>query len=142
MKSIRSRSERETQDFGSKMAKKMKAPQCICLYGNLGSGKTIFSKGFAEGLGISRKSIKSPTFALMKKYKIGKTDLFHCDFYRINEPDDLLDADLEEIFNQKNALVLIEWPEKIQKLLPKKRIDLLFKYIDENSRTIQIKAVE
>lgn len=139
MKSIISGSERETLDLAAKMAKKRKAPLCICLYGDLGSGKTVFSKGFALGLGIPKKTVKSPTFALIKKYRAGKNDFYHCDFYRINEPDDLLGADLGEIFHQKNAMVLIEWPEKIQKLLPKKRTDIYFKYKDETSRIINIR---
>ena len=139
METIISTSEKQTLKIAEKLAKKSKSPLCICLYGNLGAGKTVFSKGFAQGLGIPPRKIKSPTYTLIRKYEVGlgtapstKTTLYHCDFYRINEPDDLISSDLEEIFQQKNAIILIEWPERIQNLLPKKRLNIT---IDLNSKS-------
>ncbi len=152
MKTIVSTSEKQTLDYAKNLGEKTKTPLCICLYGDLGFGKTVFSKGFAEGLGIPAKSIKSPTYTLIRKYPIGGREavagrapsktgsrgklFYHCDFYRIQEPDDVLAADLEEIFQQKNAVVLIEWPERIEKLLPSKRTNITFEYKDENTRII------
>jgi len=145
MNTIISTSEQATLKLAKDLAKKSKTPLCICLYGDLGCGKTVFSKGFAEGLGIPARAIKSPTFTLIRKYEIPgsksgsqKKILYHCDFYRIQEPDDLLSSDLEEMFQQKNAFILIEWPERIETLLPKKRLNLHFEYKDDQTRTIQM----
>jgi tRNA threonylcarbamoyladenosine biosynthesis protein TsaE len=136
METIISTSEKRTLELAEKLAQKSKTPLCLCLYGDLGSGKTVFSKGFARGLGIEPKKIKSPTFTLVRKYEVGKKLFYHCDFYRIMEPDELLSADLEEIFQQKNAVVVIEWPERIEKLLPGKRMDIAFEYKDPTTRII------
>ena len=146
METIISTSEKQTLKVASKWAKTWskqlsKAPGalCICLYGDLGAGKTTFSKGFAQGLGIPAKQIKSPTYTLIRSYKIGKNQLYHCDFYRITAPDDVISADLQEIFHQKNAIVLIEWPERIEAPLPKnsnQRINLYFEYKNPTTRII------
>ena len=136
MQTIISTSEQETIAIGKTMAGKAKPPFVLCLYGDLGSGKTVFCKGFAAGLGIPAKSIKSPTYTLMRKYPLKKNHLYHFDFYRINEADDLLAHDLEEIFAQKNAYIVIEWPERVEKLLPPKRINLELKYQDPTTRVI------
>src|SRR2546428_395652 len=122
METTISTSEKRTLELAENLAKKSKTPLCICLYGDLGAGKTVFSKGFAKGLGIPAKQIKSPTFTLIRKYTIGKKLLYHCDFYRIQEPDEELSSNLEEMFHQKNAVILIEWPERVAKLLPRKRL--------------------
>ncbi len=136
METIISSSEKSTLQHAKELARKSKTPLCICLYGNLGAGKTVFTKGFAQGLGIPSREIKSPTYTLIRKYRIGKNLVYHCDFYRIQEPDDVLCSDLEELFQQKNAYVIIEWPERIKKLLPKKKLNIHFEYKDENTRII------
>lgn len=139
METIISTSEKETLQFAKNMSKKTKSPLCICLYGNLGSGKTVFSKGFAQGMGIASRQIKSPTFTLIRKYKAGAKNLYHCDFYRIREPDDVLSSDFEEMLQQKNSVILVEWPDRIEKLLPPNRLNINFEYKDENTRVITVK---
>jgi tRNA threonylcarbamoyladenosine biosynthesis protein TsaE len=136
MKTIISTSEKSTLELAREFAQKTQNPGCICLFGDLGTGKTVFCRGFAEELGIPAKEIKSPTFPLIRKYSIGKKVLYHCDFYRIQEPDDVLSSDLEEMFQQKNAFILIEWPERIEKLLPQKRKNIHFVYNNPSTRTI------
>lgn len=138
MKTIISTSEKQTLALAKKLSNKAKTPLCICLYGDLGAGKTVFSKGFATGFGIPARQIKSPTYTLIRKYVVGRKLLYHCDFYRINEPDDIITADLEEIFAQKNAVVLIEWPERIQNLLPKKHTNIRIKFHNETTRKISL----
>lgn len=134
---------KETMDLGRKLAIKLKPSTVICLYGDLGAGKTVFSKGIAVGLGINERKIKSPTFTLMQKYPLEGLNkvktLYHFDFYRISEPDDLIESELEEIFQQKDAITVIEWPERVENLLPKKRINVNLQYIgtDQRSLTIQ-----
>ncbi len=130
-----SRSEQATKNLARSLLKKVKNG-IFCLYGDLGAGKTVFCKGLAEALGIPEKKIKSPTYVLIRPYITSKRHFYHCDFYRIREPDDVLASELEEIFPQKNAIVAIEWPERIENFLPKKRINLYFEYIDPTTRNI------
>jgi tRNA threonylcarbamoyladenosine biosynthesis protein TsaE len=140
IKPFLSTSEARTVQYAFKLAAKAKTPLCICLYGDLGYGKTVFCKGFAKGLGLPERKIKSPTYTLIRKYDLGKKFFYHCDFYRIREPDDLLTADLEEMFAQKNAIILIEWPERIEKLLPKKRLNVIIDYKDDHTRLITLNS--
>jgi tRNA threonylcarbamoyladenosine biosynthesis protein TsaE len=145
MDQFTSHSAQKTKEFAAKIAKESQKPLVICLYGDLGSGKTVFSKGFALGLGIPEKQIKSPTYTFVRSYKIDGSarkapkTLFHFDFYRISEADDLMAQDLEEIFEKKNTHIIIEWPERVQKLLPQERLDIYFEYKDENTRLLKLK---
>jgi tRNA threonylcarbamoyladenosine biosynthesis protein TsaE len=132
-----STSERQTKDLAGNLARKTASPKIICLYGDLGSGKTIFVKGFAEGLGFDGKSIKSPTYTFLQTHKLKKKTLHHFDFYRVEEADDIMRHDLQEIFEQ-NAYFLIEWPDRIKRLLPKDRINVKLEYIDPNTRKITV----
>lgn len=116
----------------------------IALEGNLGAGKTTFAKGFIKGLGV-RKRIMSPTFVLMKKYEIkgrGKRNykrVYHIDCYRVKNSRELLSLGLKEILNNPENIVLVEWPEKIKKYLPKNIIQVRFNYgKKENERMIII----
>jgi len=134
----------ETEKFGEKLAKKIKKGGVIALYGDLGSGKTTFVKGLARGLGI-KKRIVSPTFIFARQYMINRqptTDnrqlLYHIDLYRIDKLEDARGLGLEEIFSDSNNIVVIEWAERIKKILPKKRTDIYFKYSGKNKREIII----
>lgn len=145
-----SKNEKETQKIAGDLARKViisKNPTVIALEGELGAGKTTFVKGFAKALGIKSK-IKSPTFVLMKKYKIPRNSishipysifLVHLDCYRVRDHRDLATLDLKTIFNTPNNIVLIEWPERISKILPKKLIKVHIDHIDNNKRKIMIK---
>ncbi len=142
METIISRSEKRTLEIAKKLAKelKKKASQgvCICLYGELGAGKTTFTKGFATGLGLPSRSVKSPTFTLVRKYKIGSIQLNHCDFYRITDPDDLLAEDFEEMMEHPESITLVEWPERITSLLPSRRLEIHFTQTGPTTRTLTI----
>jgi len=109
----------------------------ICLYGDLGSGKTTFTQGLAEGLEI-KEIVNSPTFLIMKKYsaRAKKYTLYHFDCYRVSDHLEILDLGWEEIISGENNIIVIEWPEKIKKILPKKRLDIEFEFADENTRKI------
>ena len=107
----------------------------ICLNGELGSGKTIFTKGFAQAMEIT-ETITSPTFTIIKEYE-GDIPLFHMDVYRLdNESSDI---GIEEYFN-KGGICIIEWADNIKDFLPKNRLDIKFKVIDENKRCLVINA--
>jgi tRNA threonylcarbamoyladenosine biosynthesis protein TsaE len=108
----------------------------ICLNGELGSGKTVFTKGFAQAMAI-KETITSPTFNIIKEYPEGELPLYHMDVYRLEENDDTIDFD--EYFN-KGGVTIIEWAEIIQDKLPKERLEITFNIIDENTRVLVFKA--
>jgi len=105
----------------------------IALEGDLGGGKTTFVQGFAKGLGIKQR-ITSPTFVIMKKYNF----LYHIDCYRIKDKD-LLELDFKEIISQTKNIVVIEWAERVKKILPQNTLWLKFEYLDKNKRKIIVK---
>lgn len=135
MKKIITHSENETRRIASNMAKKIKHG-VIALIGGLGAGKTIFVQGFAQGLGIKEKII-SPTFVLIRQHKIPNSNklLFHIDLYRLEH---LQSLGLKEILSNLGNIVLIEWAEKAQEILPKSTTYLTFEQIDDTKRKIII----
>lgn len=140
-KIINTQSLRETQEFARDFAKNLKGGDILCLYGNLGSGKTSFVQGLAKGLGITKRII-SPTFIIARRYEMGDLNFYHIDLYRTETVQDLYSIGIDEILEDDNNIVAIEWAEKLFDLMPKKRIDLKFKYVDENTRKITIENHE
>ena len=106
----------------------------ICLIGDLGSGKTVFAKAFAKALGIN-DNITSPTFNIIKEYDGGEMKMFHMDVYRLS--DIKQDLGIEEYFT-KRGVCIIEWADLIEDILPKNRLDIKFKMVDENTRQLII----
>ena len=106
----------------------------ICLYGDLGSGKTVFTKAFAKSMQIE-DNITSPTFTIVKEY-IGEMKLFHMDVYRLKDLKE--DLGLPEYF-KKRGITIIEWADLIEDLLPKNRLDIHIKIIDDTKRVFFIK---
>jgi len=102
----------------------------ICLIGELGSGKTVFVKGFAGALGIE-ETITSPTFTFIKEYENDEMPLVHMDMYRVE--GDVKSLGLNDYFNQKN-ICIIEWSDMIEDHLPEERLEIKFKIIDEDTR--------
>ena len=107
----------------------------ICLNGELGTGKTVFVKGFAGALGI-KDPITSPTFNIVKEYLNGELPLYHMDVYRLEDNKD--NIGLTDYFN-KGGVTIIEWADMIEDELPSERLDLEFKFIDENTRVLVLK---
>jgi len=106
----------------------------ICLTGELGSGKTVFTKGLAQALGIE-ETVTSPTFSIIKEYLDGEMPLYHMDVYRLD--GDTTGVNIEEYF-AKGGIVVIEWAETIKDILPEERLEIKFKILDENKRLLQI----
>ena len=107
----------------------------ICLDGELGSGKTVFVKGFAKALGIE-DNITSPTFNIIKEYLNGEMPLYHMDVYRLDEVDE--DLGIKDYYN-KGGVTIIEWSELIKNDLPEERLEIVFKIVDENTRVLLFK---
>lgn len=137
------KSAKETEELAANLAKRAKPGQIMALYGQLGSGKTTFVKGFARGLGIKQR-ILSPSFQIIREYPFSRSSihlftLFHIDLYRIDKLDQELKQNLKEILADKNNIIAIEWSEKIENLLPKKHWKIYFHYLSKNERRIEIK---
>lgn len=134
-----SKSKKDTQKLAIKMARKME-PGIIALEGELGAGKTTFVQAFVKVLGV-RAKVKSPTFNIIKKYKVPKKNKFvyHIDCYRLKDHKEAIPLGIKEIFKEKDATVLIEWPERIKKILPKKFVLIHIDHIAPSKRKITIK---
>lgn len=129
---ITSRDESETISLAQNLESEKFENMIICLEGDLGSGKTLFTKGFAQALGIN-ENITSPTFNIIKEYLSGEMPLYHMDVYRLDGKID--GVGIEEYFT-KGGVVIIEWSDTIKDYLPKERLDIKFKILDEKSRVL------
>lgn len=125
-----------SMEWAEKLGKYLKAGDFICLYGDLGAGKTHFAKGIAKGLGIT-EDIVSPTFLLVQEYS-GPIDLLHFDVYRIEEVEELLAIGYED-YLKRDAVILVEWANRIESLLPPERLDCYLAYA-EQGRILHVEA--
>lgn len=133
-------SEQETFALSHKVATKLKGGDILTLSGDLGAGKTTFTKGLAESLGIT-KNVTSPTFAIMNVYhlpqeKNGIKTLVHIDAYRLESPEEILTIGAEDYLGEPNVLSVIEWPEKIQPVLDNYETTDLHFVLEKSARTI------
>ena len=124
-------SEQETIELAQNIESEKFPNMVICLDGELGSGKTVFTKGIANALGI-KEPITSPTFSIIKEYD-GELPLYHMDVYRLDGNTEGIG--IEEYFN-KGGVVVIEWADTIKDILPKEYLHIKFKVIDENKRML------
>lgn len=124
------RSEKETIAIAQNIESEKFPNMVICLNGDLGSGKTVFSKGFAQAMGIDE--VTSPTFTIIKEY-IGELPLYHMDVYRLEDSNE--NIGIEEYFD-KGGVTIIEWADIIKDILPEKRLDITFKITGENKRVM------
>ena len=120
MKILESFCPEETFAIGKTLAEQAVPGSVYCLNGDLGTGKTVFTQGFAAGLGISGP-VNSPTFTILQVYEDGRLPLYHFDVYRIEDPEEMYEIGYEEYF-YSGAICLIEWPSKVEELLPEKYI--------------------
>ena len=130
---ITTHSEEETIEIAENFESEKFPNMIICLDGDLGSGKTIFTKGIATALGI-KENITSPTFTIVKEYD-GELPLYHMDVYRLDGNTD--GVGIEEYFN-KGGVVVIEWANTIKDILPEERLEIKIKSLDENKRMLII----
>ena len=131
----------EAKKIGKTLAKQCRGGDIVCLYGDLGTGKTTLTKGMANGF-LIKKDITSPTFALMNIYPVKSQkikQLVHIDTYRLKNEQELIDIGIEDYLGAPDTICIIEWPEKITDLLSKKKVKkVTIKHIDENKRQIEL----
>ena len=125
------------QHFARDLAQSLSAPAHILLYGELGAGKTLFAKGLAEGFGVEDVGeVSSPTFTLINHYS-GRMKVYHIDLYRI-ETGAWNSLGLEEIFDEPNAAVIVEWAEHLSSFETPGAIRVFISYVDDHSRKIEV----
>lgn len=127
-----SKSDEETQKAGQEFAGQLKSGDIVLLYGDLGFGKTTFTKGIAKGLGADSR-IMSPTFPIIRTHP----KFYHIDLYRIDDSTQLEKMGLAELFEDPNLIKVVEWAEKLENV-PEKRWDVRFQADKENNRVITI----
>lgn len=133
-----SKNESETFALGRELAKTLKGGSIVTLYGELGAGKTVFTKGIAAGLGVC-DSVVSPTFTLMNEYEGAALALYHYDAYRLHDAREAQEAGLTEYFGVPNGVCVIEWAENIAEVLNGyRKIRITIKNKNETTREIEI----
>ncbi|MDD4899695.1 MAG: tRNA (adenosine(37)-N6)-threonylcarbamoyltransferase complex ATPase subunit type 1 TsaE [Candidatus Omnitrophica bacterium] len=135
-----SRSVKDTLNLGKVIARKLKPGDIICLFGNLGSGKTVLTKGIAHGLKLDEKDIISPSFVLLRQYPQAKIPLYHFDLYRLKSSGDILALGYEEYLYSDGATV-IEWAERLKGFLPKEYLKIEITIKAEKKRVFKLSAI-
>lgn len=130
-----SNSEKDTYKLAKMFEEKLHGGEVVVLNGDLGAGKTTFTKGLCKALGVT-ENVTSPTFTLMNIYKSGRLNLYHFDMYRIEDESEALELGLDEFFNS-NGVCMIEWAENIRNMIPKNHITINITKLGENSREFE-----
>jgi len=143
-----SNSEQDTLQFARKYARGLKPGQILGLIGELGAGKTLFTKGLADGLGINQ-NVSSPTFNLMRLYAINNPKankeikkFCHIDAYRVESEYEVIDVGVEDFMGQSDSITVIEWADRIQDILPRRTIYINFEIKGNTRRKITITEPE
>ncbi len=112
--SKKSRSEKETIEIAKWFARRLKSGDVVFLYGQLGSGKSVFVKGALTGLGYRRGIVRSPSFTLMREYAVNGLAIYHIDLYRVEKPQELIQMGYREYFYNPDGIVFVEWADKVE----------------------------
>jgi tRNA threonylcarbamoyladenosine biosynthesis protein TsaE len=125
--------------LGHPLAEALRKGDVVALWGDLGAGKTTFARILIQTLVGKPIDVPSPTFTLVQIYDSLQGEIWHCDLYRLKEPEEIFEIGLEDAFYQ--AICLVEWPERLGNLLPQRRIDVTFTIKDETTRKISVTPV-
>jgi tRNA threonylcarbamoyladenosine biosynthesis protein TsaE len=134
---VSTHSPQETKKLASKLAKKIIEGSVIALYGELGAGKTTFTRYLVKALGFKSR-VQSPTFVVARRYERDDLVINHIDLYRITSKQEAEDIGIDDFLKNQEGITVIEWPEIIESILPKETIRIYFEYIGENERKIKI----
>ena len=137
IRQVRSIDASETRLLGARLAAVAQAGDLLCLWGDLGAGKTVFAKGFGAGLGV-QGTVTSPTFILMAEHE-GRLPLFHVDLYRLADATDALAGGLLDE-RRAGGVTLVEWPDRLGEALPSDRLDVEIAGTGDEPRTITLRA--
>ena len=137
-KQITTHSEEETAAVGRELAPTLGVGDVLLLYGDLGAGKTAFVRGLAEGLGVQRDEVSSPTFTLIQEYRGGRVPLFHVDLYRIEDPREFDELGLDEI--AEDGVLAIEWAERLPHP-PQAAVRVSIEHAGETERRVVISKI-
>jgi tRNA threonylcarbamoyladenosine biosynthesis protein TsaE len=133
-----SRSVRQTELIAEDLARSLAGGEVIALYGDLGAGKTQFTRGIVRGLGGDPHQVSSPTFVLLNVYSTARMQVFHLDAYRVHGPDDFDAIGFPELL-EEHGVVIIEWPARVEALLPaQKRINVHIESLSQRQRRVRI----
>lgn len=128
----------ETISWARQFSASLKPGDVICLYGDLGAGKTTLVRGIAQGLGLSQEEhVTSPTFVIMHRYTC-RIPLYHFDCYRMNSLDDLIAVGFEEFIYSGGGVACVEWPERAGNLIPEGKISITLSHLGERARRIVV----
>jgi len=134
-RTFHTQSEEETIALGEKLAAELPSKVVVLLIGNLGAGKTTLAKGIVNGLGAAQPDeVSSPTFTLIHEYS---PSVYHIDLYRLDREEQVATLGLDEIFD-RNAVVLIEWGERFERLMPEERIEIYLRVTGDDSREVEV----
>lgn len=131
----------ETFSYGKRLGKKLEAGSIIVLIGELGCGKTLFTRGICEGVGVFEKYVNSPTFAFVNEYS-GKLPVLHMDLYRLNTTDELFELGILDYLRRVEAgIMVVEWAEKIIGILPEDYLKIEFQVLSLSSRRLELESI-
>ena len=136
---IISKSVKDTLKIGRAIAQNLEKGDILCLFGELGSGKTVLVKGIAYGLGIKSDQVISPTFVLLRQYAGSGIPLYHFDFYRLNSAAEIAGLGYEEYFYGE-GITVIEWPDRMQHLLPRDYLEISFSILGAKRRRLDFRG--
>jgi|SRR5690554_7431422 tRNA threonylcarbamoyladenosine biosynthesis protein TsaE len=125
----------ETEAVGARLAEYLEPQAIVALYGDLGAGKTHLVRGICTGLGVPPEAVSSPTFTIVNEYE-GRLPVYHFDAYRVKGPEEFFELGYEEYF-YGDGICLIEWPERVEALLPDDTIRLRLVHLGEDRRRIE-----
>ena len=140
MLEFKSFSAEDTERFAAEISAKLSPGDVVCLYGEMGVGKTVFTNGLCRALGACEYAT-SPTFTVVNEYDGGQFPVYHFDMYRIEDEDELIEIGFEE-YLMSGGICIIEWPENIPNSLPRKRIEISFAKDTFTERTITVTIKE
>lgn len=133
------KSEAETSALGAELASRLAPGAVIAMYGDLGAGKTAFTRGLASGLGLKSR-VSSPTFTIVNEY-LGRIPLFHFDMYRLKDADELFEIGWED-YLARGGVCVVEWSENVEGAFPPETIVVKIEKTGENERIIEIEGIE
>lgn len=134
MFSIITTGEEQTYGIGEALGRLLDAGDLVCLYGDLGAGKTSLAYGIALGIGVEEEYVPSPTFTFVNEYK-GRVPFYHMDLYRLKDSSELEGIGFDEYIDS-DGITVIEWAERAEEELPEERLNIYISFVSENSREI------